>query len=107
MSSSCLNFKILTQQVPSSTLDHNTKAKRLKMEIQLLSIRSDEEPIFAFYRYSPSMGGALLFALLFMGTTFYHIFQLFKTRTWFFIPFVIGGLCMFSLKPLTVVPELK
>ncbi|CAP93842.1 Pc16g11720 [Penicillium rubens Wisconsin 54-1255] len=55
-------------------------------------LRSDEEPIFAFYRYNPSMGGAVLFTLLFMGTTFYHIFQMFKTRTWFFIPFVIGGL---------------
>ncbi|KAJ5466156.1 hypothetical protein N7530_009943 [Penicillium desertorum] len=56
------------------------------------SIRSDEEPLFAFYRYNPSMGGAVLFTLLFMGTTFYHIFQMCKTRTWFFIPFVIGGL---------------
>ncbi|OJJ88982.1 RTA1 domain-containing protein [Aspergillus glaucus CBS 516.65] len=58
----------------------------------MASIRSDEEAIFAFYRYDPSMGGAVLFTLLFMGTTFYHIFQLFKARTWFFIPFVIGGL---------------
>ncbi|KAJ6191035.1 hypothetical protein N7519_001056 [Penicillium mononematosum] len=62
------------------------------MTSEMLLIRSDEEPIFAFYRYNPSMGGAVLFTLLFMGTTFYHIFQMFKTRTWFFIPFVIGGL---------------
>ncbi|KAJ6099292.1 hypothetical protein N7467_000827 [Penicillium canescens] len=62
------------------------------MQDQVLLIRSDEEANFAFYRYNPSMAGAVLFTLLFMGTTFYHIFQLFKTRTWFFIPFVIGGL---------------
>lgn len=67
------------------------------MQDQVLLIRSDEEPVFAFYRYNPSMGGAVCFTLLFMGTTFYHIFQLFKTRTWFFIPFVIGGLCMCDL----------
>ncbi|KAF4760776.1 hypothetical protein N7455_001065 [Penicillium solitum] len=62
------------------------------MQNNVASIRSDEEVSFAFYRYDPSMGGAVLFAILFMGTTFYHIFQMFKTRTWFFIPFVIGGL---------------
>ncbi|KAJ6098470.1 hypothetical protein N7467_000005 [Penicillium canescens] len=62
------------------------------MQNNMFAIRSDEETIFAFYRYDPSMGGAVLFTLLFMGTTFYHIFQLFKARTWFFIPFVIGGL---------------
>ncbi|OQE36707.1 hypothetical protein PENCOP_c011G07239 [Penicillium coprophilum] len=62
------------------------------MYTEMLSNRSDEESAFAFYRYDPSMGGAVLFIILFMGTTFYHIFQLFKTRTWFFIPFAIGGL---------------
>ncbi|KAJ5153740.1 uncharacterized protein N7500_009179 [Penicillium coprophilum] len=62
------------------------------MYTEMLSNRSDEELAFAFYRYDPSMGGAVLFIILFMGTTFYHIFQLFKTRTWFFIPFAIGGL---------------
>ncbi|KAL4768683.1 RTA1 like protein-domain-containing protein [Aspergillus nidulans var. acristatus] len=45
---------------------------------------------FAFYRYDPSMGAAVLFVLLFIGTTGYHIIQMFKSRTWFFIPFVIG-----------------
>ncbi|KAJ5835683.1 hypothetical protein N7447_001709 [Penicillium robsamsonii] len=62
------------------------------MHGEMFSIRSDEETSFAFYRYNPSMGGAVLFIILFMGTTFYHIFQMVKTRTWFLIPFVIGGL---------------
>ncbi|KAL4761375.1 RTA1 domain-containing protein [Aspergillus foveolatus] len=51
-----------------------------------------EEAVFAFYRYDPSMGAAVLFTLLFIGTTGYHIFQMFKSRTWFFVPFVIGGI---------------
>ncbi|KAL5362926.1 RTA1 like protein-domain-containing protein [Aspergillus floccosus] len=50
------------------------------------------EAVFAFYRYDPSMGAAVLFILLFIGTTGYHIFQMFKSRTWFFIPFVMGGI---------------
>jgi hypothetical protein len=48
---------------------------------------------FAYYRYDPSMAGAVLFILLFMATTFYHTFQLLKTRTWLFIPFVVGEFC--------------
>ncbi|GIC93665.1 RTA1 domain-containing protein [Aspergillus udagawae] len=50
------------------------------------------EVVFAFYRYDPSMGAAVLFTLLFIGTTGYHVFQMFKSHTWFFIPFVIGGI---------------
>lgn len=66
------------------------------MHDNMASIRSDEEVPFVFYRYDPSMGGAILFTILFMCTTFYHIFQMFKARTWFFIPFVIGGLCTYT-----------
>lgn len=59
----------------------------------MTSIRSDDGPGgFAFYHYNPSMGGAVLFTILFMGTTFHHIYQMFKAKTWFFIPFMIGGL---------------
>ncbi|KAI3286473.1 hypothetical protein DTO002I6_8144 [Penicillium roqueforti] len=61
------------------------------MQETTISIRSEDEVNFAFYRYDPSMGGAVLFIVLFMGTTFYHTFQLFKTRTWYFVPFIIGG----------------
>jgi hypothetical protein len=53
-----------------------------------------EEAVFAFYRYDPNMAAAVLFTLLFIGTTGYHIFQMFKSRTWFFVPFVIGGICL-------------
>jgi hypothetical protein len=35
---------------------------------------------FAVYPYDPSMGGAILFVLLFMGTTGYHILQMFRSR---------------------------
>ncbi|OJJ65905.1 hypothetical protein ASPBRDRAFT_139120 [Aspergillus brasiliensis CBS 101740] len=55
----------------------------------MLSLRDDESSDFAFYRYDPSMGGAVLFILLFIGTTGYHVFQMVKSRTWFFIPFVL------------------
>ena len=48
------------------------------------------------YEYYPSMGAAVLFIILFAVVTFMHTFHLFRTRTWFFIPLVIGGYCKTS-----------
>ncbi|CAG7917327.1 unnamed protein product [Penicillium olsonii] len=43
------------------------------------------------YTYYPSMGAAVVFVVLFAIVTILHTFQMFRTRTWFFIPLVIGG----------------
>ncbi|CAI7654469.1 unnamed protein product [Penicillium pancosmium] len=43
------------------------------------------------YGYNPSMGAAILFIILFGVTTIMHTWRLFSTRTWFFIPMMIGG----------------
>jgi hypothetical protein len=48
------------------------------------------------YKYIPSALAAILFAVLFALTTSLHAFQLVRWKTWYFIPFLIGGLCMFS-----------
>ncbi|RHZ61810.1 uncharacterized protein CDV56_107079 [Aspergillus thermomutatus] len=53
---------------------------------------SDAMIDFAFYRYDPSMAGAVIFVILFSITTIWHAFQLVHTRTWFFIPFLMGGI---------------
>jgi hypothetical protein len=45
------------------------------------------------YQYNPSMGAAVLFIILFAVITLLHTYHLFRTRTWFFIPLVIGGYC--------------
>jgi hypothetical protein len=59
-----------------------------------LAIRVDNGVIdSAFYRYDPSMASTIVLIVLSTVTTFYHAFQLLKTRTWVFIPFVIGGIC--------------
>ncbi|KAE8396156.1 RTA1 like protein-domain-containing protein [Aspergillus alliaceus] len=47
--------------------------------------------IWAYYRYYPSLAAAAIFTILFAATTFFHLYQLIRRRTWFFIPFVIGG----------------
>ncbi|KAF7716856.1 RTA-like protein [Penicillium ucsense] len=57
-----------------------------------MASKDSENTGFAFYHYDPSMGAAVVFVLLFIGTTGYHMMQMFKSRTWFFIPFAIGGI---------------
>ncbi|KAL4936804.1 hypothetical protein BDV06DRAFT_227564 [Aspergillus oleicola] len=51
----------------------------------------DEGVTFSFYHYDPSMAGAVIFTVLFTITTIWHTIQLCRTRTWFFIPFTVGG----------------
>ncbi|KAI9151341.1 RTA1 like protein [Paramyrothecium foliicola] len=46
---------------------------------------------FMLYRYEPSMAAAIIFIILFLIVTLLHTYQLVMTKTWFFIPFVIGG----------------
>jgi hypothetical protein len=60
---------------------------------------------FEFYHYQPSLPAAVIFIVLFATTTIYHVFKLIKARTWYFIPFVIGGICKSSLVNLQHVPH--
>ncbi|ORX95732.1 RTA1 like protein-domain-containing protein [Clohesyomyces aquaticus] len=50
---------------------------------------------FRYYHYDPSIAAAVIFTLLFFTTTSLHMYQMIQTRTWFLIPFVIGGLFEF------------
>jgi hypothetical protein len=62
-----------------------------------LFIREDtttppENP-FKLYHYDPSIAGAVVVLLLFLGTTALHFWQLFRARCWFMLPLAIGGIC--------------
>jgi hypothetical protein len=46
-----------------------------------------------YYHYSPSLTAAAIFAALFGSTTLFHLYQLVRTKTWYFTAFVIGGIC--------------
>ncbi|KAK4863174.1 hypothetical protein LT330_001952 [Penicillium expansum] len=50
------------------------------------------ESTYTLYKYDPSGVAALVFVALFGLTTSVHIFQMIRNRSWFFIPFIIGGL---------------
>lgn len=46
-----------------------------------------------YYEYQPNTSAAGVFAVLFAIPTLYHCYQCFRTRTWFLIPLIIGGIC--------------
>ncbi|KAK7960303.1 RTA1 like protein-domain-containing protein [Apiospora saccharicola] len=49
---------------------------------------------FIFYAYQPSMAGAVILTVLFGLSCIWRIKQMIQSRTWYFIPFVIG--CLFE-----------
>ncbi|KAF6843736.1 RTA1 domain protein [Colletotrichum musicola] len=50
---------------------------------------------FKLYHYDPTVAGAVIFVLLFLATTCFHFWQLFKSRCWFLIPLAVGGIFEF------------
>lgn len=44
------------------------------------------------YRYTPSLAAAIIFIICFAITSAVHVWQMFRFRAWFFVPFVLGGL---------------
>lgn len=47
------------------------------------------------YHYTPSAVAAGIFVVIFAIQFVLHVFRLFRTRTWFCIPFSIGALRKF------------
>lgn len=75
----------------------------------MLSIRDDGSNAlsgFQYYYYHPSMAAAIIFIVLFGVATSLHTAQMLRTRTWFMIPFVVGGICMFRERTSCDRPEI-
>ncbi|KAL6362108.1 hypothetical protein LRP88_05592 [Fusarium phalaenopsidis] len=45
-----------------------------------------------YYKYEPSMAAAVILIITFSASSLLHAFQIIKTKTWFFIPFLVGSL---------------
>jgi hypothetical protein len=54
---------------------------------------SDNSYDWKYYRYDPSLVAAVIFMVLFVLITSFQLYQLVRTRTWYFIPLVVGGFC--------------
>ncbi|KAK1144135.1 hypothetical protein N8T08_005797 [Aspergillus melleus] len=46
---------------------------------------------FQLYRYTPSLAAAILFIVLFVLITAYHLYQVIRAKCWYFLIFVVGG----------------
>jgi len=55
--------------------------------------------IAKFYDYEPNRPANIIFAVLFAAVTLAHTFSMFRMRTWYFIPFVVGILCEYTACP--------
>jgi hypothetical protein len=53
---------------------------------------ANDTSTFEYYRYHPSLPAAVVFTILFLLTALLHIYQLVRTRTWYFTPVVVGCL---------------
>lgn len=54
---------------------------------------SEPPKAYVFYNYNPSMPAAVIFIVVFGLASILHTWQLLRSRTWYFIPFLIGCLC--------------
>ncbi|KAF5597978.1 RTM1 [Fusarium pseudoanthophilum] len=45
-----------------------------------------------YYRYEPSLPISIIFIVIFALSSALHLFQIIKTRTWFFLPFLVGSI---------------
>lgn len=55
-------------------------------------VMANDTSNFEYFRYNPSLPAAVIFTVLFLLTSILHIFQLVRTRTWYFTPLVVGCL---------------
>jgi hypothetical protein len=44
-----------------------------------------------YYPYDPSKAGAAIVMLLFGTSAFFHLWQMIKTKTWYFSAFLVGA----------------
>lgn len=54
---------------------------------------------FELYRYTPSLAAAILFLVLFIFITAYHLYQVIRMRSWYMVVFVTGGICKSNREP--------
>jgi hypothetical protein len=71
--------------------------------------RSDTGKHSKYYDYDPSKVAAIIFLVLFAAVTFTHLYQMVRTKTWYFTCFCIGGICEYShyVAPCTAFPGLN
>lgn len=50
---------------------------------------------FKLYRYTPTLVGAIVAVIVFAILTAVHFWRLMRARSFYFIPFLVGGVCTY------------
>ena len=107
-----VNFFLSTHYRPFDHTRHALNAspsERKTMDAILVTRDDDGLTNMQLYHYQPSMPAAIVFVVLFALATALHFYQMIRTKTWFLVPFVIGGICKSSsysfLRPSTMLTE--
>lgn len=56
---------------------------------------------FRLYRYTPSLEGAIVSVVVFALLTAVHFWRLIRAKSYYFTPFLVGGVCTYSYSPAT------
>jgi hypothetical protein len=51
---------------------------------------------YYLWQYLPSVPAAVIFLILFFVITALLTWRMIKTKTWFCIPFIVGGVCKYT-----------
>ncbi|KAI1379824.1 hypothetical protein F4677DRAFT_295898 [Hypoxylon crocopeplum] len=55
---------------------------------------------YYLWQYVPSIPAAVIFAIIFAAITGAHCYRISKTKLWFCLPFVVGGVSTSNPHPL-------
>jgi hypothetical protein len=80
-----------TYQTPPSTTTRLSTAK-------MSDVAGKERN--TYYAYDPSLMAAVVFTLLFIASSGYHMWQIWRLRSWYFVPFLVGCFREFPLPAL-------
>ncbi|KAK9328250.1 RTA1 like protein-domain-containing protein [Lipomyces starkeyi] len=56
-----------------------------------MALENRQSTSWEYYRYNPSLVAAIVFVVLFSLATVIHTYRLLRTKTWYFIPLLVGG----------------
>jgi len=94
----CFNFYLFNSILYLAPLDHGVPIPLILYSTYIpyitTNMSSTDHGGWKAYEYNPSMAAAVIFIILYIVVTALHTYNLFRTRTWFFIPLVLGGYCM-------------
>lgn len=52
---------------------------------------------FKLYRYTPTLAGAIVALVVFAVLTAVHFWRLIRARSFYFVPFLVGGICAYRV----------